>query len=123
MKSQFYPSSPSRYDGSILEQLWFKFKLKNIGGQYSPLDPTVVLKKYLRRYFARRILGEVEKEIEINLKVKSLFEGELCVDEFLSMFGSDVERCFFPFPFPLIDSVSKYSKKEEHANIIKSDGG
>lgn len=56
--------------------IFFKFKLKHLGRQYSPLEPTVILKReFLRRNDGGKILGEVKKDIKLNLKSKSLFEG------------------------------------------------
>lgn len=103
--------------------LLFNFKLKNLGGKYSPLELAVVLKhKFLKRIATGKILGEVEKEIKLNLKVKSLFKGELCVDEFPTMFVFDVELCFCPLLLPLADDYDSEATIENQASLVGSNG-
>ena len=77
--------------------MWFKFKLRHLGGAYSPLEPPVFTQqKYKRMEKNGRLLDNLIQTITIplNLKFESIFQGELCFIPNEVMIGSDVEQCF-----------------------------
>ena len=77
--------------------MWFKFKLRHLGGAYSPLEPPVFTQQKFRRMDKNgRLLDHKihTRRIPLNLKVESIFQGELCCIRNEVMLGSDVEQCF-----------------------------
>ena len=71
----------------------------------------------------KNILGILEKDIELNLKVKSLFEGEFYINQFPSLHGYDIERCFSLLPFPLTSICSNKLEDEERKSLLSSEQG
>lgn len=77
--------------------MWFKFKLRDLGGRYTPLDYTVYTsQKFIKRnQDGQRIDSKVHTRwIPFNIRVESTFEGKFFCDPNSVMFGSDVEQCF-----------------------------
>ena len=74
--------------------MWFKFKLRHLGGAYSPLEPPIFIQqKYKRMDKNGRLLDNKihTRRIPLNTKVESIFQGEFCCIPNGVMIRSDVE--------------------------------
>ena len=101
---------------------WFKFMLHFEGGSYKPLEHQLFVKQKVIR---RTLEGsEIEsrvtiRDIPLDYKVESKFRGEfICEPNFLFQ-GSDVERCFDPWLYPLV--MPEASPPREDAQGYPSD--
>ena len=85
--------------------MWFKCKLLNLGGTYSPLEPPIYTQqKYRRMDRNGHLLDNTihTRRIPLNFKVESIFQGEfLCVPN-ETILEFDVEQCFSYCLFPNI---------------------
>ena len=86
------------------EHQWFKFMLHHQGGRYTRLEHTVLTsQKYIKRDAqGQRIDSKVyTRQIPLNFRLQSFFQGEFLCESNEIFHGSDIERCFSPFLYPL----------------------
>ena len=82
--------------------MWFKFKLRHLGGAYSPLEPPIFTRQKYRRMDNNGCLLDNKvhmRRIPLNIKVESIFQGEFCCIPNEVMIESDVEQFFSSFLF------------------------
>ena len=82
--------------------LWFKFKMIFVGSRLSPLEPPEYLEeKRLIEDNKGNYLGIMDETVELNLKVFSRFDSEFICEPLEAMEGSNVQRLFYEYLFPL----------------------
>ena len=82
------------------EHQWFKFMLHHQGGRYTKLEHTVFTsQKYIKRDAqGQRIDSKVyTRQIPLNFRVQSFFQGEFLCEANETFHGFNIERCFSPF--------------------------
>ena len=87
------------------EHQWFKFMLLHHGGRYTRLEHTVYTSQtYIKRDAQGQIIDSkvYTKQIPLNFRVESLFQGEYLCESNEIFHGSDIERCFSPELYPPI---------------------
>ena len=82
--------------------MWFKFKLRHLGGAYSPLEPPIFTQQKFRRMDKNRRLLDHKihtRRIPLNLKVESIFQGDFYYIPNEIMIGCDVGQYFSNYLF------------------------
>jgi len=106
IKSDFILDLQSDMTIAARENIWFKFKLIFCGSRLSQIEPP----KYIKE--TKKIIsidgtkcGYLTNDVELNLKVYSQFSSEFVCEPLSTLQGSDVQKCFCHFLFPIPEEL------------------